>query len=239
MLEDFIAKFGSSQVGSAVNLARFYSNLDFDCPSDCWEWTAGRNSKGYGQCYFQGKQQLTHRVAYQIKNGPIPDNMMVIHSCDNRACCNPDHLRLGTNQDNMNDMKERGRSHLHGAKGILNPIAKLDDSAVLSIREIYATGQYTQKELEAAYGIDQTVISDIVRGIAWPHVGGPITTNGIKLTARKGERSSVAKLNDDKVRDIRRMHAEGYSNRRIAAIMNVHHSNIGAVLSGETWSHVK
>jgi hypothetical protein len=76
----------------------------------CWEWSRTRHSKGYGNASRNNKSIRAHRYAYEIWNGPIPDGMMVLHSCDNPPCCNPDHLRLGTAHDNMMDAIRRGRA---------------------------------------------------------------------------------------------------------------------------------
>lgn len=80
--------------------------------SDCHYWTAAINPTGYGWLYVgkeTGKRVSTtaHRVSYELYKGPIPDGMMVLHNCDNRLCVNPNHLRLGTNSDNMMDLAMR------------------------------------------------------------------------------------------------------------------------------------
>jgi len=76
----------------------------------CWPWLGFRNPKGYGQSYLNNKTMLAHRWSYQYHYGvSIPIQMHVLHSCDNPGCCNPLHLSLGTNQDNVNDKINRGR----------------------------------------------------------------------------------------------------------------------------------
>lgn len=76
----------------------------------CWPWLGFKNPKGYGQSSLNDKTMLAHRWSYQHHYGvKIPQNMQVCHSCDNPACCNPLHLYLGTNQDNVNDKMKRGR----------------------------------------------------------------------------------------------------------------------------------
>ena len=81
--------------------------------NECWEWQSRIDRDGYGEFRYdqQGKRyyRLAHRIALQLANTDI-DSHLVLHSCDNRKCCNPKHLRCGTHQENMNDMKERGRS---------------------------------------------------------------------------------------------------------------------------------
>jgi len=74
----------------------------------CEVWL-GMRSHGYGYLWHEGKMLRAHRVAYELHVGAIPDGMIVMHTCDNRACVNPKHLRLGTASDNMRDCVAKGR----------------------------------------------------------------------------------------------------------------------------------
>lgn len=78
----------------------------------CWEWTDYRLPFGYGRIYDGATRRmlLTHRVSYELHHGPIPDGLIVRHTCDNPPCVNPDHLELGTRVDNMQDCVQRGRN---------------------------------------------------------------------------------------------------------------------------------
>ena len=79
-------------------------------PSGCWEWQRSRFPTGYGRVSIgRQKQDYAHRVSYRGFIGPIPDGMLVRHKCDNPCCCNPEHLELGTQKDNMRDCMDRGR----------------------------------------------------------------------------------------------------------------------------------
>jgi len=79
----------------------------------CWEWTAGKFTDGYGCFHFEGKEIGAHRVAWMLHNGPIPEDRMVCHTCDNPGCVNPSHLFLGTATDNNHDRDRKGRGHKH------------------------------------------------------------------------------------------------------------------------------
>ena len=97
---------------------RFNSKVDTAGPTQshmttaCHQWTA-HTLKGYGRLKVDAKMEGSHRVSYEIYRGPIPDGLCVLHSCDNPSCVNPDHLWLGTNQDNIDDKVAKGR-HSNG-----------------------------------------------------------------------------------------------------------------------------
>lgn len=76
----------------------------------CWEWRGARSqfSQGYGHMRFEDRDYVGSRVSWEIHNGPIPDGLLVLHDCDNKICCNPAHLHLGTHADNMREAVERG-----------------------------------------------------------------------------------------------------------------------------------
>lgn len=86
---------------------RFWSKVDRRGGHECWNWTAGTFAQGYGQFWWNGGPQKAHRMAFELTNGSIPEGTFILHSCDNRLCCNPAHLRAGTHMDNMTDMTRR------------------------------------------------------------------------------------------------------------------------------------
>lgn len=129
--------------------------------SGCWEWQGSTTSAGYGSVAHGGRDYQTHRVAYELHfNTKIPDNLYVLHECDNRRCVRPDHLRVGTHIDNMADMRSKGRSSKN--RGERNANARLSDIEVEQIRDLYESGDYTQTELAEKFGVGQTHISRLV-----------------------------------------------------------------------------
>lgn len=137
-----------------------YSELD---PSGCRLWTKNTVRGGYGQVSYRGKQVLAHRLSYEISVGPIPEGLCVLHRCHTPACINPDHLRVGTHQDNSNDMVRAGRS----PSGEKSGRAKLTHGQVQSIRQKHSEGGYSLAALGVLFGVSKTQISYIVRGKSW------------------------------------------------------------------------
>lgn len=131
----------------------------------CWLWT-GAVSDGYGSTMFHGRSARAHRLSWEAHHGPIAHGLYVCHSCDVRSCVNPDHLFLGTHLENMADRDEKGRNKLNSMPGEKHPLAKLNESAVLDIRESAETGA----ALARKYGVSQSAICDIRLRRNWKHL---------------------------------------------------------------------
>ena len=158
-------KFCSLTCSSKAQVIPFWSRVDRSDESSCWEWTAHTKTKnGYGLVSFQGKNTPAHRVAWQLTNGDIPDGLLVCHHCDNRLCCNPSHLFLGTPKDNSQDMLAKGRNR--------NGSLRVPDEQVLEIKSRFVR-KYARTsrgwrsnalELAEEYGVSRQTIQDYVRG---------------------------------------------------------------------------
>jgi hypothetical protein len=92
-----------------MNQAAFWQNVTVAGPLDCWLWTRAKHEFGYGVVYIDGVRWKAHRFAYTDRVGPIPAGLDILHACDNPPCCNPAHLKPGTNADNFADMVAKGR----------------------------------------------------------------------------------------------------------------------------------
>jgi hypothetical protein len=137
-----------------------------DMNSGCWLWTGGLYSNGYGMTTLGGwKVTQAHRASYTAFKGPIPDGMFVCHTCDVKACVNPDHLFLGEPADNSADMVSKGRS----AKGSAHGSAKLTEDKVSEIRSLLSSGA-KHREISQKYGIAVSNVSFIATRKAWRHV---------------------------------------------------------------------
>jgi hypothetical protein len=135
---------------------RFWSKVDRRGADECWPWTGWKSKQGYGSFWYAGSSTKAHRVAYSLTFGAIQPGMLVCHRCDNPPCCNPTHLFLGTIADNNADKYAKGRQPI--LVGENAPHAKLSDATVLHLRELHATGLYTQRELSRLFNIGQAQV---------------------------------------------------------------------------------
>ena len=132
---------------------RFWSKISRGGPDECWPWMKGRNDQGYGIIRISGRNHRAHRKSLELKLGrPIRPGAQVLHSCDNPPCCNPAHLREGTQPENMQDMQVRGRR--------VNRNTKLDPQQVAAL--IAAPG--TQEQVARQFGVSQSNVSMIRSG---------------------------------------------------------------------------
>jgi len=143
---------------------RFWKKISIGGDVECWNWTYALNQKGYGILSREGSVRSAHRVAYELANSEaIPKGFEVRHKCDNRKCCNPNHLELGTHTENMRDMSSRGRGRIQ--------ILTIDDA--IKVREMYFNNMMTQAEIGKIYGVHKSTISSVVRGENWTCLPAP------------------------------------------------------------------
>jgi hypothetical protein len=149
--------------------ARFWRKVDVRGPDECWEWTGSRLPFGYGQIVARyGHPSIkTHRFAYELANGPIPDGLKVLHRCDNPPCCNPAHLFLGTLLDNRRDCLAKGRE----ARGECHPHSRLRESDVRRMRQQCKDEHQTARQLAEKYGVSKSTVSKVLSRRSWKHIG--------------------------------------------------------------------
>lgn len=151
---------------------KFWARLDYTAPGGCWEWTGALTSAGYGNLSWHGTHTQAHRLAYALAIGGIDlltgfkqpgiartYKSFVLHRCDNRKCCNPAHLFLGSMHDNLQDAYDKARK-VQPRSAHAN--AKLSPAAVREVRRLYAQGA-RQVDLAATVGVSQRAISLVVR----------------------------------------------------------------------------
>ena len=130
----------------------------------CLLWMGARVSNRYGNVSCQGRPWLAHRLAWVLTHGDIPEGLHVCHTCDNGLCVNPEHLFLGTQQENVWDMERKGRSR--HPKGEHHGRAKLTSEQVAEAKALRAEGWSTYR-LGRHFGVSRTTIGSLLRGKTW------------------------------------------------------------------------
>ena len=154
---------------------RFFEKVAIRAGDECWEWQGNRNQAGYGLTRVGTVNMGAHRAMYSHTVGSIPEGMVVMHTCDNPPCCNPNHLRLGTQQDNMQDMIAKGRANYVGMSGESNPNVTLSADKVAELRSLYKGPQNRMRprtgptlgELAKQFKIGVSQVKRIVDGDSW------------------------------------------------------------------------
>ncbi len=148
----------------------FWSKIDIGTDKECWEWTSGLFPNGYGMFWIGKTSVAAHRFSWELHNKmKIPEGLVVCHHCDNKKCVNPNHLFLGTQNDNVQDKVKKGRQAKglkNGQVGTKNKFNKLSEKDVISIRQLYLDGLY-QLTIATRFSISQQQVSKIVRGDSW------------------------------------------------------------------------
>lgn len=143
----------------------FWDRVAIKLPQECWEWTGCILEDGYGQTRMNMQKHRTHRLAYQLTYGLIPDGLQVLHTCDNTKCCNPNHLWIGTTQDNTQDKITKGRArYLQGEE---LPQTKLTRVQAEEIKRLLSNKKYTEGQLSIMFNISRGAISGIRIGRNW------------------------------------------------------------------------
>ncbi len=167
-------------------LKRFLAKINID-QNGCWNWVGAHDLKGYGQVKIRRLHKtvlLAHRISYQHYIGDISKNMYICHKCDNPQCVNPEHLFVGTHQDNMDDMISKGRYKHPNVKGTKNPKSKLTEQDVYQIIKLLPI--YTNKDIGNKFNVSHSTISCIRRGKVWTHITG-INKNSFKKYKSMGK----------------------------------------------------
>jgi hypothetical protein len=145
------------------DIERLWEKVATGSTTDCWPWMAGTKD-GYGRLRVGNHVYNVTRLIYFLINHVDPGSTLVCHTCDNRACCNPAHLWLGTYRDNARDRNFKGRAA--SRKGQSNGRSRLSEADICSIRQ----SPKLQCDLADHYGVAQTTISAIKRGETWRHI---------------------------------------------------------------------
>lgn len=154
---------------------RFWMRVDKSGPihqdlgTHCWLWTASLSTHGYGQVGVGPLIRRCHRVAWELINGPLPNAIRLCHRCDVRRCVRPDHMFLGTQADNLTDMRAKGRWKATPRFGVDNPRAHFTDDEIVTIRRRFAQGE-TCSHISRHFSVYPSTISSIVKRHTWKHI---------------------------------------------------------------------
>jgi hypothetical protein len=149
------------------DMCRLGGYTDYSLGIDgCWIWKGKVGNDGYGQIMIKGVRKRVHRVIFEEIKGKIGNKNVIRHICHVPLCVNPDHLKEGTPRENIEDMLAAKRS-LFGEKSHLS---KLTNDKVIKIRDLYASGNCTQKGIADAFGITSGTVHWIVNRKTWKHI---------------------------------------------------------------------
>lgn len=146
---------------------RFERYVFYGSPCGCHYWISAVSSGGYGCIWVNRKPAIASRIAYLIYKGEIPDGLCVLHQCDNKLCVNPDHLFLGTIDENNKDRAKKGRTIARS--GSLSNNSKLNEIDIPVIRELYKGG-LTMIQLAESFNVSSYTIYSIINKKTWKHV---------------------------------------------------------------------
>ena len=202
-----------------------------DHDSGCWNWIGKKDKRGYGRCSFEGRKQFAHRISHKVFKGPIPDGLYILHSCDNPACINPDHLRIGTQAENMNDAVVRRRMPI----GEQSSMSKLSNESVMQIVEMRNSGM-SIADIARNFNVEFTTVSVILRGHTWSWLTGiERATIGQRS---QGSMCHASKLCESDVIEMLRLGKCGIGCAKLSRMFNVSISAASLILRGKAWKHI-
>lgn len=213
-------------------LERFWAKVDRFGPihpflgTECWLWRGSLTTAGYGQMSTDGILCQAHRLSWEIHLGPIPDGWQCLHKCDRPPCIRPDHLFLGSHQDNMADRDAKNRQARF--PGTSNPSARLDETQVRQIREM-AEQRIAHFDIAQEFQVSVSLIEKIVARKVWAQVSPE---------QPRTRRHSHAKLTESDVVEIRHLYNRGILQSDIAARFNISRGNVASIVTRQIWANV-
>ena len=206
---------------------------DYD---QCWEWNACI-SGGYGRFRSKNLPALAHRLSYIMTYGDIPEDLQVLHKCDNPSCVNPTHLFLGDNSDNVKDKVSKNRQY----QGSNVHFSKLNEDDVKNILIGIYEGTYTNSsQIESKFDISDSIVGQLILGKIWKstireveiYLNTPIKDIHDMIKVSK------PKLTEKLVRKIRLLLKQGHKPVSIAKQIGCSKHTIYNIIKGKTWSHI-
>ena len=157
MMSDIVERLRAAE-------SRFHASYEQRGPDECWDWRGMKFRNGYGRFFVARTSITAHRAMRVLQSGPIPREIEVCHSCDNRACVNPGHLFLGTRKDNATDKVRKNRQARQFGED--NPSAKLTPADV----EKVLRSEQPHRSLARRLGVSERLVRQIRKGQIWQRV---------------------------------------------------------------------
>lgn len=195
----------------------------------CWDWKGYIARTGYAEIGRSKNfhEKNAHRISWMIHKGNIPEGMYICHKCDNPKCTNPDHLFIGTHQDNDKDRDEKGRN----VKGEDVESSILKDQDIKEIKTLLTQGK-SCLEISRKYDVSHDAIKRINKNETWKHIPWPTEIQG---NGRDGPR----KLSIQDVIEIKKLLKLGVPCSKLGRDYGVTKESINAIKNGKNWKHIK
>jgi hypothetical protein len=230
-------------------LERFWSKVDVKKLEDgtddldaCMEWTSGKTIDGYPQFWHNNLNERGNRFIYECFNGKIPEDLQVLHSCDNPSCVNPRHLSIGTNQDNVDDMCNKNRN-VKGSQVSTSKLIEKDIEEILL--NIYNDVYSDINEISKDYDISNTVIYRVLSGKLWKQTVIRVCKNincdllTLKEKVCKIDIGNNSSLSVSEILEISELLKTGIKQDKIAQKYNLSSvSTISAIKTGRYWGNI-
>lgn len=197
--------------------------IKIDEETGCWMWQ-GRLCQGYGRMMINRQYHRVHRLSYEAFRGPIPDGLVVRHTCDTPACIYPLHLKSGTTKQNIHDAIERKRFRPRGKDHLLSEVE------IKEIARRYHAGEST-KDMGQEFGLNRNYIMRLINQEYWRELGID------SINSRFG--GHLCKLTEEQVREIRQLAAENYGLRALGRKYGVAYITISNIVHGRKRKSVK
>jgi hypothetical protein len=158
----------SAKEAAELDVFRFFLRINLNNETNCWEWDTSSRDNPYGIFRIRKTQLKAHVVSYALFTGPVPEDLCVCHTCDNPPCVNPDHLFLGTQNDNIKDCWGKGRGRKFPSQnGESNVVSKLTEENVLYLRNHYKPPMSAWAK---KYGVTEATLYHALKGDTWSHL---------------------------------------------------------------------